>query len=756
MLRKKLIRTMWQYKTQFISMIIMTMLGIGIFVAFNVEWYAIDVNTKQFFSDTGFSDYKIISPLGFSEDDVLKLEKEYDEVTRYSDLTMQVESGKESKDDKLSIVTTENPKVSGFMIESGKKYQASEEGIWLSHKYAKENNLELNDQIELSYNDQLIKLKVQGLIYAGEKLVCVQDETQIMPDYSIFGYGYVSPKVLKEIIGIEFYPQIHIITDQNKTEFNSAINKVLDNEPIILTKDENMSYAGSQGEVEEGQIMGSILPVLFLLISVLTMITTMQRIASKEQTQIGTLKALGFRNKKILIHYTFYAIIVGILSSILGLGFGYLLAYMIVNPQGAMGTYLDMPYWQLQTPSFVYIAILIIFIVLIIIGLLSVYKILKRPACQNLTPNLAEKMKPMMIEKSKLFHKLSFGVRWNLRDALRHKSRTSMSLIGVIGCVVMMLASFGIKDTMNAYLDSYYHDAMQYETKLYLNQEIEQEKIDELLEKYDATWSSSSAIKIEDQSFGLDIYDQSNKHTKFIDHNGDFVEIKDSGVYISKRIADEFNLKPGDSFTFISQDDQSVKVKVSKIISLMTKSIVMSEEYATAHEIPFKANALYTLDDQIELHDGVKSIQSKDDLIQSFDTMTEIMDMMIMMLVVVGLILSIVVLYNLGVMGYMERYREMATLKVLGFRDKKISKLLISQNLWLSFIGIIVGLPLGYMMLAVALEAMAADYELILYVSIQSYAISILLNIGVSLLVSFMVSKKNKNIDMVEALKINE
>lgn len=153
---------------------------------------------------------------------------------------------------------------------------------------------------------------------------------------------------------------------------------------------------------------------------------------------------------------------------------------------------------------------------------------------------------------------------------------------------------------------------------------------------------------------------------------------------------------------------------------------------------------------------AIKHVQAKQAIIDSFDSFTELMDLMIIILIIGALLLSIVVLYNLGVMSYTERYREMATLKVVGFKDKKIGQLLTSQNLWLSIIGIIVGLPAGIGVLDYLLKALAGEYEMRLAISPRTVIISIALTFGVSLLVSFMVSRKNKKIDMVEALKCAE
>ena len=132
------------------------------------------------------------------------------------------------------------------------------------------------------------------------------------------------------------------------------------------------------------------------------------------------------------------------------------------------------------------------------------------------------------------------------------------------------------------------------------------------------------------------------------------------------------------------------------------------------------------------------------------------MFLMIAMLVIIAVILGVVVLYNLGIMSYAERYRELATLKVVGFKDRHISRILIDQNIWMTVLGVIIGIPAGIGILKVLLVMLASDYELSLTITFTTHLISILLTFGVSFFVGLMVSRKNKKIDMVEALKVAE
>lgn len=145
--------------------------------------------------------------------------------------------------------------------------------------------------------------------------------------------------------------------------------------------------------------------------------------------------------------------------------------------------------------------------------------------------------------------------------------------------------------------------------------------------------------------------------------------------------------------------------------------------------------------------------KSKQSILDSFDKFMELMNAMIFLLAVAAVVQGLVVLYNLGVMSYTERYREMATLKVVGFRDRLIGRILIGQNLWLTVLGVLIGLPAGVGVLKYLLTALASEYEMKLTLGPLTYGISIVLTFGVSLLVGWMIARKTRSIDMVEALK---
>ena len=745
------------YKAQFISMIIMIALGIGIFVGFNMEWVSIDVNTSSFFEKTNFADFRIISDSGFSEDDLNKV-KDIDgvsDVSRFLSVNADVEG---QNGDTVALTVTENENVSKPYLISGKEYDAkSENGVWLSDKYAAANGFELGDDITFKYKTIEISGKVEGLIKASEYLVCVRDSSQLMPDYNTHGFAYISPVMYEKAAKMAFYPQINIISSLSKKEMAEKIDAALDKTLLVLSKDENSSYAAQQGEAEEGKTMGSVMPVLFLLIAVLTMVTTMHRLTAKEKTQIGTLKALGFKDKRILRHYTSYAFMISIIGSALGIGLGYFVAWFLMNPNGSMGTYLDMPEWKLGIPWFCYIILAAIIVLLTLIGFLSVKQMLHGTPADALRPYTPKKVKNLLIEKTKWFHRLSFGTRWNLRDTMRHKSRTAMSLIGIIGCTLLIVGSLGMRDTMTAFLDMYYNDATNYSSRIYVSEDATDEQIQELIKKYDGDWSASVSVQLDEKAISLDVYELTTNKVRFPSaETKDFENIADDGAYICKRLSDEFNLKKGDTVTISPYgSDDEYTLKINGIIRSVSENIVISPKYAEKIGLDVKADSIYASTEKadIKTESAIKSVQSKQMIIDSFDTFNEIMNMMVAVLIVAATVLGIVVLYNLGVMSYTERYREMATLKVVGFRNRKIGKLLISQNMWVTVIGVIVGIPAGIGTLSFLVTQLASEYEMRISVSVLSIAVSAVLTFAVSLLVSLMVARKNKKIDMVEALK---
>lgn len=766
MLFKKLLRTAARYKAQFISMLIMITLGVGVFLGFNMEWRTIEVDTAQFFSDTKYADYRLYSKDGFTrkELEAVAAIDGIDAATRYLSVNLDVE-GKTNK--ALAVDVSEDFNVSTFVLMQGQPYDPEGNGIWLSDKYAAANGISLGDTLGLSFQNISISGEIVGLIKSGEHMICVADSNQLMPDYTAFGYAYLSPARLKAAVGAgmpdaakelvldKAFTQINLISKLEKKEVEEAVSKALGKTIMVVSKDNHVVYKEAMGEAEEGKAMGSVLPVLFLAIAILTMVTTMHRVAAKEKTQIGTLKALGFQNRRILLHYTSYGLIIGLVGTALGTGLGYWLCKLVMSEDGMMGTYFDMPDWSAAVPAFCYPVLAGTVGLLTLISFLSVRRQLKGTAADALRPYTPKKMKKSLLEHIKLFERMRFGTKWNLRDIFRHKSRLAMTLVGIVGCMVLLVGGLGMRDTMAGFLDLLNNDISTYTTKVNLNEAADAAAAKALAKELDGDWESLSGISLEGDTVSLDIIQNDHGLYNVIDEDNRRIDLSDEGVYLCLRLADR--AKIGERITFSPYgSDQSYTAKVVGYNrSIMTESVTMTDVLADRLGISYTPTAIYTNRSgaEIEKSDWITGRQDQAQLMESFNSFVQIMDAMVIILVIAAVILGIVVLYNLGIMSYVERYRELATLKVLGFRDKAIGRLLITQNVWLTVIGVLIGLPAGVGVLQWLLDALAGEYELKLMLGPLTYLASMLLTFGTSLLVGVLIARKNRRIDMVEALK---
>ena len=767
------------------------------FLGFNMEWKTIEVDTFKFFEETNYADYRLYSEKGFTADDLDKIEgiEGVDAATRYLSVNLDI---KGEKNKSLALDVSENYTVSTFTVMDGEAYDENGDGFWLSDKFAAANDYKIGDSLTLEFQGVEISGKIVGLIKAGEHMICVADKNQMMPDYNTFGYAYISPKKLRSVAeekakgnareeleksGVpaemiddsinelfkngdmvdkalnQVYAQVNLISDLEKSDLEERVKDALGRTIMVSPKDDHVVYKESQGEAEEGKTMGSVLPVLFLLIAVLTMVTTMHRIATKEKTQIGTLKALGFKNRRILRHYTSYGLFIGLVGTGLGIALGYVVCKLIMSENGMMGTYFDMPDWSAAIPAFCYPVMGGTILLLTLISFLSVRQQLKGTAADALRPYTPKKMRKVFLERFRFWDKMHFGTKWNIRDLSRHKSRSAMTLFGIIGCMVLMVGGLGMRDTMSGFLDLLDNDISNYTTKVNLadNADLEQSKA--LCKELDGDWESLSGISFEGDTVSLDIVRNPNNLFNVIDEDNNRIDLSDEGVYLCLRLKDKADI--GDEIEFSpygSKETYTVKV-VGYNRSIMTESVTLSDKLADKLGLDYSISSIYTdkKTDDIPSSDLISGKQDKAQLMETFNSFVQIMDSMVIILVVAAVILGIVVLYNLGIMSYVESYversRELATLKVLGFRNRAIGKLLISQNIWMTFIGVVIGLPAGVGVLQWLLTALAGEYEMKLMLGPLTYCVSILLTFGVSLFVSFMVARKNKKIDMVEALK---
>ena len=760
-LSKKILRDIKLNKMQFFNIFIMVFLGVFVFAGIHAYMDGMKESGEKYYQSNNLQDIWITGE-NFDKDDLKKVKKIDNVKNAERILTISTEL-EGYKDVLLETNFIESNEISKMYIVDGEEFAKDKDGVWLDSYLAKNLDLKVGDDITFDYKDYKIKKKILGLVNTPDHVYIVKDETAVFPTHKDYGYIYLSIDQFPQ----DYYVFNQIIVDVDDTsKINNTkidIENKIKSAIAVTDRSSNSSHETYNSEIEEGNTYSGVFTFLFLFIAILSVVTTMNRFVKKQRTQIGTLKALGFKNKKIIRHYVSYGFYVSLLASICGLLVGkYVLGGFFLNMEMS---YFEVPIYETVLIPTVYILAALVVILITLVTYLSCRSILKESAVDALRVEIPKvKNTKFDLTTKGIFKKSSISTRWNLRDIGRNKSRSLMAIVGIIGCTMLLICAFGMLDTMNSYLDWEFDKLNDFAYKLSLSNNYTDKQLDKLIDKYGNSTSETLGIEIKindkKETNTLTINDAKD-HLKYTDHNQKYIELKDDGVYITEKLSQKYGLNVGDNISWHIFGDE--EWYTCKIIGLnrdpQNQSLSMTRKYYESLGLEYKADSLYTDEDlsEVKTIDGVDKIQSISNLREGMESMLETMKTMIALLIVVSAVLGYVIIYNLGVLSFTEKQYQFATLKVLGFKNKQIKNIFVKQNLWLSIIGIILGLPLGYVMIDYIFKSALGDnYDFPAIIKTLSYVWSAVGSFIVAIFVNKVLSRKVKTIDMVSSLKGNE
>ena len=761
-LSKKRLRDIKQNKMQFFNIFIMVFLGVFVFAGIHAYMDGMEKSADKYYKDNNFQDIWL-SGENFSTEDLEKVKNT--ENVKDAERMLTIKTELENKDGvTLDTNFIESNNISKMYVVDGEEFSKDKKGVWFDSYLAKNLDLKVGDEITVTYQNMKITEKIVGLVNTPDHVYFVKDDTEIFPTHKNYGYMYLSINELPQGM-----PQIfnQIIVDVNKTEKMQETKANLENNiksAIAVTdRESSVSYKGYNSEIEEGTTYSGVFTFLFLFIAVLSVTTTMNRFVKKQRTQIGTLKALGFKNRKIINHYVGYGFIISLVASVVGLLVGkYGLGTFFLNMEMS---YFEVPVYNTVLIPVVYILAIAVVALITLVTYLSCRSILKESAVEALRLEVPKvKSTKFDLTTKGIFKKASISTRWNLRDVGRNKGRSLMAIVGIIGCTMLMLCAFGMMDTMKSYLSWEFDKISNFEYKLSLSNNYTDDQFVNIKEKYGNETSESFGIEIKNvdkkETNTLTVNDAPNK-LKYTNHNKEYMDLKDDGIYITEKLSEKYRLKVGDEITWhIFGDNNWHTCKIAGLNrDPQNQQLNMTRKYYESLGLTYKADTVYTDENLINTKtiDGVDTIQSIATLKQGMESMLETTETMVVLLIVVSAILGFVIIYNLGILSFTEKQYQFATLKVLGFKDKQIKNIFVKQNLWLTVAGIVIGLPLGFWMLDYIFKsALGENYDFNAYIKPVSYLYAVVGSLVVSIIVNKVLSRKVKRIDMVTSLKGNE
>ena len=566
------------------------------------------------------------------------------------------------------------------------------------------------------------------------------------------GFAYLSHEAYPKDLD---YNTLLVKYDGSDSDFKEKLDDSL--EYLSFTKKEDqLSVAKFSDEMAQHKMIGDVFPIVFILVTFLSLLTTMTRIVTLQRTQIGILKAVGYRDSTIILHYVSYGFFPVLAGAVLGLITGPMIIPQMFYP--SMSATYSMPSWNPGFDmSFVYISTLMV-VLSVFVTYMSCRRISKENPANTLRPKAPNMSSNSRIEKSRFWNRLSFNLRWNWRDARRNKFRAFMAIVGVMGCVALLIAAFGMNDCMGELKTWEYDNISHYESKLLLSNNANPMELYYILNYTNGSFIMQQSIEIKANDVEDTVVLLVSNNTDLIsytDSSKNPIDIDEGDVSISTKLADKFNLTIGDEIKWhIVGEDKWVASRIGQIhAEPISQGLIMSPNTLEDQGLNFTPTNILTKDKFGENYDSIKSVSSISKMKESWDNVTHAVMMMVYVVTFVAVALAILVLYNLGILSFTEMEREIATLKVLGFKTDVLRKLLLTQNVIFTAIGFVLGIPLGFYFMTLMMNAAGDSLYYVPSLTLGNILLTAVITFAISIGVNLMFSDKINDLNMVEALK---
>ena len=574
---------------------------------------------------------------------------------------------------------------------------------------------------------------------------------------------------------------------ENQQKLNDAKKELEDLEMpewMVTDREDLPEYTDYGDNADRLRNIGQVFPVIFFLVAALISLTTMTRMVEEQRTQIGTLKALGYKKSAIAAKYICYAFFATLLGSVLGMLIGEkIIPYIIITAYGIMYHNVANTISIDYQPGFALIASTASVVCTVGATLFASGKELQETPASLMRPPAPKEGKRVLLERLTFIWKhLSFSWKSTIRNLFRYKKRLIMTVFGIAGSMGLMLVGFGIQDSISDIAAIQYRELQHYDGMVIEDSDATEEEHAELFEYMKENEQIAHCNRVQmtkisapKGSSNISIYlfvpESLSEFAKDVTLKnritGETYELTDEGAAISEKTASLLGLKVGDMIP-LKKGDKEYKVRVAVITeNYMSHYLYMTPRVyeQTFGEMPEYENIVFTMQedckDDLEMagsrilaNPGALSISYTSSLASQVDRMLSTLDAVILVLIVSAGMLAFVVLYNLNNINITERQRELATLKVLGFYDGEVSQYVLRENVILTVLGIMFGAVFGILIHRYVITTVEVDAVMFgRNIKPLSFLYSGILTSIFSIVVNGVMHFKLKTIDMVESLK---
>lgn len=544
----------------------------------------------------------------------------------------------------------------------------------------------------------------------------------------------------------------------------------------IFDREDDTGFSSFIDSINSMNNIATLFPIIFYLVAILISSTSMSRMVEEERGDIGTLKALGYSNLRIINKYIAYSLLSTVLGGIIGMFIGFILIPTVVWENYSIIYYLPEFYPKLR---FSYGILGTVIAVICITGstVHSAYKELKDEPSSLMRPKSPKMGKKVILEKIPfIWKRLNFSSKTTVRNVFRYKKRALMTIIGISGCTALILAGFGLRDSIKDIAEYQYGRVFEYDLVVSLNKEDEElvnlVKNSDIVESVSLTDSLSGSISAEEIKRDTSIIVVENTedfknvaNLRDID-SGNIIDLSNEGVLISDKLASLLEIEKGENITLTDSDNNEFEYKVLGIVeNYIGHYVYINKDLYESKENDFNINTLFikykegnndneAFEEMLLDDNSVTSITVVENSLEHVRDLLKSLDLVVMILIVSSALLAFVVLYNLANVNISERVKEIATLKVLGFYDKEVDNYINRESIILTCIGIVIGLIAGVFLTGFVISTCETEnMRFARNILLHSYIYSILITSVFSIIVNFATHFVLKKINMVESLK---
>ena len=562
--------------------------------------------------------------------------------------------------------------------------------------------------------------------------------------------------------------------EQKIADARQDVKEIKKGKWYVLNREKMQSYVEYGQEADRIAALGRVVPVIFFLVAALVSLTAMTRMVEEQRTQIGMMKALGYRGVHIAMKYVTYALAATLSGSVLGAVIGEkLLPWIIINAYKMMYTGLGDVYTPLEIEYSVMAGGLAVGVVVLAV-LSACYKELREKPAQLMRPVAPKEGKRILLERIPFI--------W-MRNLFRYKKRFFMTIFGIGGCMALLLLGFGIKDSISAISEKQYGEIIAYDFSITYKDGISETKKEDLIQYAKQQEHMTDLIEVSESAVTIRANGQKQDATMIQpmskkDLNGYIslqdrksktkYQLDDDGIILTEKAASLLGVEKGDSIKIQRSGDKQVTAKISQITeNYMQHKVYMTPKlYEKLYHKKAQTTGIYCIEKNIskkKMQENGKQILARDEASalhfcaddeKTMSDMVNNLNIVVVVLIVSAGLLAFVVLYNLNNINISERRMELATIKVLGFYDGEVGAYVYRENILLTILGTIAGIILGIILHKYVI--FTTEVDLIMFgrqIYVQSYVYSILLTIAFSILVNVFVYFQLKKINMVESLK---